>query len=246
VIKVGVLGARGRMGAEVCRAVERADDLQLVAAVDLGDDLGVLSEADVAVDFTHPDAVMANLAWCIEHGVHAVVGTTGFTAERLAALRDQLAQHPSVAVLVAANFSVGAALMMRFAELAAPLYDSVEVIELHHPDKADAPSGTATTTARRIAAARAASGRGAVPDATSQELPGARGAEVDGIRVHGVRLRGLVAHQEVLFGDVGETLTLRHDSLDRLSFMAGVLAALRAVGDRPGLTEGIDDVLGIG
>ena len=245
-IKVGVLGAQGRMGAEVRRAVEAADDLELVAAVDVGDDLAPLVDADVAVDFTHPDAVLDNVAWCIEHGVHAVVGTTGFTTERLETLRERLTDHPEVGVLVAANFSVGAVLMMRFAELAAPLYDSVEVIELHHPDKADAPSGTAMTTARRIAAARSAAGRGAVPDATVAELPGARGADVDGIRVHGVRLRGLIAHQEVLFGDEGETLTIRHDSLDRVSFMPGVLAAVRAVGDRPGLTEGIQDILGLG
>ena len=244
-ITVGVLGARGRMGAEVCRAVASADDLELVAGVDVGDDLALVGGAEVVVDFTHPTAVMDNLTWCVEHGVNAVVGTTGFTVDRLAALRELLADHPGVGVVVAANFSVGAVLMMRFAELAAPLYDSVEVIELHHPDKADAPSGTATTTARRIASARRSAGRGPVPDATTQELPGARGAEVDGIRVHGIRLRGLVAHQEVIFGDAGETLTLRHDSLDRVSFMAGVLAAVRSVGDRPGLTEGIDDILGI-
>ena len=243
-IKVGVLGAQGRMGAEVRRAVEAADDLELVAAVDVGDDLAPLVDADVAVDFTHPDAVLDNVAWCIEHGVHAVVGTTGFTTERLETLRERLTDHPEVGVLVAANFSVGAVLMMRFAELAAPLYDSVEVIELHHPDKADAPSGTAMTTARRIAAARSAAGRGAVPDATVAELPGARGADVDGIRVHGVRLRGLIAHQEVLFGDEGETITIRHDSLDRVSFMPGVLLAVRSVAARPGLTVGIDDLIG--
>ncbi len=243
-IKVAVLGARGRMGGEVCRAVEAVDDLDLVAAIDAGDDREHLRRAEVVVDFTHPDAVMDNLSWCIEAEKHVVVGTTGFTVDRLEAVRTRLAAHRQLGVVVAANFSIGAVLMMRFAELAAPFYESVEVIELHHPDKADAPSGTAATTARRIAAAR----RDAkpIPDATVQELPGARGAQVDGIRVHGIRLRGLVAHQEVLFGDVGETLTIRHDSLDRVSFMAGVLSAVRAVPGRPGLTEGIEDILGLG
>jgi 4-hydroxy-tetrahydrodipicolinate reductase len=243
--KVAVFGARGRMGAEVCRAVESADDLELVAAVDAGDDRTAAASADVVVDFTHPDAVMDNLAWCVGHGVHAVVGTTGFDDARLEQLRDLLTQRPEVGVLVAANFSIGAVLMMRFAEQAAPFYESVEIIELHHPGKADAPSGTAATTARRIAAARTAAALPPPPDATVHEVPGARGAEVDGIRVHGVRLRGLVAHQEVLLGAEGETLTLRHDSLDRVSFMPGVLAGVRAVGQRPGLTLGIEPVLGL-
>jgi 4-hydroxy-tetrahydrodipicolinate reductase len=244
-IQVAVFGARGRMGAEVCRAVEAADDLQLLAMVDADDDRAAAAEADVVVDFTHPDAVMDNLAWCVAHGIHAVVGTTGFDDQRLDRLRALLAERPGVGVLVAANFSVGAVLMMRFAEQAAAFYESVEIIELHHPGKADAPSGTAATTARRIAAARTAAALPPPPDATVQELPGARGAEVDGIRVHGIRLRGLVAHQEVLFGAEGETLTLRHDSLDRVSFMPGVLAAVRAVGGRPGLTLGIEPVLGL-
>jgi 4-hydroxy-tetrahydrodipicolinate reductase len=242
---VAVFGARGRMGAEVCRAVEAAGDLELVAMVDADDDRASAEKADVVVDFTHPDAVMDNLAWCIEHGIHAVVGTTGFDDERLDRLRALLADRPEVGVLVAANFSIGAVLMMRFAEQAAPFYESVEIIELHHPGKADAPSGTAATTARRIAAARAAAQLPPPPDATVQEVPGARGADVDGIRVHGVRLRGLVAHQEVLLGAEGETLTLRHDSLDRVSFMPGVLAGVRAVADRPGLTVGIEPVLGL-
>ena len=242
---VAVFGARGRMGAEVCRAVEAAGDLELVAMVDADDDRASAEKADVVVDFTHPDAVMDNLAWCIEHGIHAVVGTTGFDDQRLDRLRALLADRPEVGVLVAANFSIGAVLMMRFAEQAAPFYESVEIIELHHPGKADAPSGTAATTARRIAAARAAAQLPPPPDATVQEVPGARGADVDGIRVHGVRLRGLVAHQEVLLGAEGETLTLRHDSLDRVSFMPGVLAGVRAVADRPGLTVGIEPVLGL-
>lgn len=245
-IAVGVFGSAGRMGAEVCRAVEAADDLDLVAALDVGDDRTPAAAAQVMVDFTHPDAVMDNLTWCIEHDVHAVVGTTGFTEDRLAQLRWALGDAPTTGIVVAANFSIGAVLMMHFAEQAARFYESVEIIELHHPNKADAPSGTAATTAQRIAAARAAADRPPIPDATSQEVPGARGADIDGIRVHGVRLRGLVAHQEVLFGDPGETLTIRHDSLDRVSFMPGVLTAVRAVVDRPGLTVGIDDLLGIG
>ena len=234
------------MGAEVCRAVEAADGLDLVAAVDAGDDRTPVEAAEVVVDFTHPDTVMDNLGWCIDRGIHAVVGTTGFTDERLDTLRTRLAEHPEVGVLVAANFSIGAVLMMHFAAQAAAFYESVEIIELHHPNKADAPSGTAAATARRIAAARTAAELPPPPDATVQELPGARGADVEGIRVHGVRLRGLIAHQEVLFGAEGETLTIRHDSLDRASFMPGVLAGVRAVGSRPGLTVGIESVLGIG
>jgi len=234
------------MGAEVCRTVESAPDLDLVAAIDLGDDRAPVETAEVIVDFTHPDAVMDNLFWCIDHSIHAVVGTTGFTQEHFDLLLGRLAEHDGVGVLIAPNFSIGAVLMMRFAEQAAAFYESAEIIELHHPGKADAPSGTAASTARRIAAARTAAALALPPDATKQELPGARGAQVDGIRVHGVRLRGLVAHQEVLFGAEGETLTIRHDSLDRVSFMPGVLAAVRAISTRPGLTVGIEPVLGIG
>jgi 4-hydroxy-tetrahydrodipicolinate reductase len=233
------------MGAEVCRAVEAAADLELVAAVDAGDDRTPVTDAQVVVDFTVPDAVMDNIAWCVERGIHVVVGTTGFTPERLERVRELTAQKPGVGVLVAANFSIGAVLMMHFAEQAARFFESAEIIELHHPNKVDAPSGTAQATAGRIAAARAAAGLGPVPDATASGLPGARGADADGIHVHAVRLRGLVAHQEVLFGGPGETLTIRHDSLDRTGFMPGVLAAVRAVGDRPGLTVGIDGLLGI-
>jgi 4-hydroxy-tetrahydrodipicolinate reductase len=244
-LRVAVLGARGRMGATTCAAIEAADDLDLVAAVDLDDDRQPVTGSDVAVDFTRPDAVMDNLRWCIEHGVSTVVGTSGFDEERLTQVRRWLVETPDVAVLVVPNFSVGAVLMMRFAAQAAPFYESVEIIELHHPDKADAPSGTARRTAELIAVARADAGMGAVPDATSDEVPGARGAELEGIRVHGVRLRGLVAHQEVLFGAVGETLTLRHDSIDRASFMPGVLAAVRGVRAKSGLTVGLDAVLGL-
>jgi 4-hydroxy-tetrahydrodipicolinate reductase len=233
------------MGATTCSAIDAADDLELVAAVDVDDDRQAVADADVAVDFTRPDAVMENLRWCIQHGVSTVVGTSGCDDQRLASVRQWLADAPDVAALIVPNFSVGAVLMMRFAAQAAPFYESVEIIELHHPDKADAPSGTARRTAELIAAARTDAAMGAVPDATRDEVPGARGAELAGIRVHGVRLRGLVAHQEVLFGAVGETLTLRHDSIDRASFMPGVLAAVRGVRARPGLTVGLDAVLGL-
>ena len=245
VAKVGVLGARGKVGSEVCRAVEAADGLELVARIDAGDAIEdlVSAAADAVVDFTHPDVVMDNLQFCISHGIHAVVGTTGFDDGRLDTLRGWLADSPGTGVLVAPNFSIGAILMMRFAAIAAPFYESVEVVELHHPDKADAPSGTARRTAELIAAARAEAGRGPVPDATSTALDGARGADVDGVRVHSVRLRGLVAHEEILLGNAGEQLTIRHDSFDRVSFMPGVLLAVRQVGARPGLTVGLEHLL---
>jgi 4-hydroxy-tetrahydrodipicolinate reductase len=244
-LKVGVLGARGKVGTEVCRAVDAAADLELVAAVDADDPLDQLVQAGAraVVDFTHPDVVMGNLEFCIRHGIHAVVGTTGFDEERLVTLRGWLADAPGTAVLIAPNFSIGAILMMRFAAAAAPFYESVEVIELHHPDKADAPSGTARRTAELVAAARREAGCGPVPDATSTSLDGARGADVEGIRVHGLRIRGLVAHQEVILGGVGETLTIRHDSLDRASFTPGVLTGLRAIESRPGLTVGLESFL---
>ncbi len=238
-IRVAVLGAKGRMGSEVVRAVEAADDLELAAAFDVGDVLD-LSDVDVAVDFTHPDAVMANLAACIDAGVHAVVGTTGFTNERLDLLRERLGDSPT-GILVAPNFGVAAVLMMSFAATAARFFDSVEIVELHHAGKADAPSGTARRTAELVAQAR--EGMPAMPDATTQALAGARGADVAGVRVHSVRLAGLVAHQEVLLGGSGETLTLRHDSYDRASFMPGVLLGIRQVGTRPGLTVGLDALL---
>ena len=244
-LKVGVLGARGKVGREVCAAVEAADDLVLAAEVDVDDPLERLVEAGVeaVVDFTHPDAVMANLAFCIDHGVHAVVGTTGFDDARLRRVQEWLERSPGTGVLVAPNFSIGAVLMMRYAAEAARFFDSVEIVELHHPTKADAPSGTARRTAELVAAARREAGCGPVPDATSTALDGARGADVDGIRVHSVRARGLVAHQEVVLGGLGETLTLRHDSLDRASFTPGVLLALRQITGRPGLTVGLEHLL---
>jgi 4-hydroxy-tetrahydrodipicolinate reductase len=241
-VRVAVLGARGRMGAEVVRAVEAAEGHTLAAAYDVDDELD-LSGADVAVDFTHPDAVMGNLRACIDAGVHAVVGTTGFDEQRLAQLRDWLGDTPSVGVLVAPNFGVAAVLMMQFAAQAARFFDSVEIVELHHPRKADAPSGTARRTAELVAAARRDAGRPPMPDATTSALDGARGADVDGVRVHAVRLEGLVAHQEVLLGGHGESLTLRHDSYDRTSFMPGVLLGVREVASRPGLTVGLEALL---
>lgn len=242
-IRVGVLGARGRMGATVVDAVEAAPDLKVVAAIDAGDSRDSLANAEVVVDFTHPDAVMDNLKYAVEHGIHAVVGTTGFTDERLSAVREWLAAKPGVGVLVAPNFALGAVLAMRFAQQAARFYESVEIIELHHNRKADAPSGTAAHTARLVAQARRSAGLEPGSDATTTELDGARGAVVDDVRVHSVRLPGLVAHEEILFGQEGETLTIRHDSMDRTSFMPGVLLGVREVVRRPGLTVGLENVL---
>lgn len=243
-IRVGVLGSHGKMGSEVVRAVAAAADLELVAAVDAGEDREPLRAADVVVDFTAPAVVMDNIAWCVEAGLSVVVGTTGFDEARLAQVATWLADRPKQGVLVAPNFGIAAVLMMRFAALAAPHFESVEIIELHHPNKADAPSGTARRTAELVAAARASAGLDAAgPDATSESLDGARGASVEGVPVHSIRLRGLVAHQEVLLGGPGETLTIRHDSLDRASFMPGVLLAVREVRHHPGLTFGIDSLL---
>ena len=242
---MGVLGALGKVGRAVCDAVEGEDDLELVARIDADDDLQalVVEGVEAVVDFTHPDVVMGNLEFCVDHGIHAVVGTTGFDSDRLDTLRGWLAKSAGTGVLVAPNFSIGAVLMMRFAAEAARFYESVEVVELHHPDKADAPSGTSRRTAELIAAARREAGMGPIPDATSTGLDGARGADVEGIRVHGLRVRGLVAHQEVILGGVGETLTIRHDSLDRVSFTPGVLLGLRQIGRHPGLTVGLEELL---
>jgi len=245
-ISVGVLGAKGRMGSEVCRTVDAADDLEVTAAVDAGDELEPLAQCDVVVDFTHPAVVMENLRWCVAHGLDVVVGTSGFDDMRLAVAGDWLRRAGGVRVLVVPNFSVGAVLMMRFAGQAARFFESAEVIELHHAAKADAPSGTAARTAAMIGAARAEAGLGAPPDATVTEVDGARGAVLEGVRVHSVRLAGLVAHQEVLLGGHGEILTIRHDSLDRSSFMPGLLVAVRGMASLPpGLTVGLEGLLGL-
>ena len=242
-MRVGVLGAAGKVGVAMCAAVRDAADLELSAEDDAGDPLRSFTDSatEVVIDFTHPDAVMDNLEFLIANGIHAVVGTTGFTGSRLDQVRAWLAASPATGVLIAPNFAIGAVLSMHFAQLAAPYFESVEVIELHHPQKADAPSGTATRTAQLISAAR--KGMPPNPDATSTGLPGARGADVAGIPVHSVRLTGLVAHQEVLFGTMGETMTIRHDSIDRTSFVPGVLLAVRQIAQRPGLTIGLEPLL---
>jgi 4-hydroxy-tetrahydrodipicolinate reductase len=241
-INVAVLGARGRMGSEVVKAVEATEGLALVAALDLGDALDQLkgSAAHVVVDFTTPDSVMSNLEFLINNGINVVVGTTGFDDAKLATVKGWLAQNPSVGVLIAPNFAIGAVLMMEFAEKAARYFESAEIIELHHPAKVDAPSGTAARTAELMSAARKEAGLAAMPDATTTALDGARGALVGGIPVHSVRARGLVAHQEVLFGGLGETLTIRHDSIDRAGFMPGVILGVRKIVNTPGLTHGLD------
>ena len=244
-MRVAVLGAKGKVGTTMVAAVQAAPDLELSAAVDAGDPLSLLTDSgtQVVIDFTHPDVVMDNLKFLIKNGIHAVVGTTGFTAQRLDTVAGWLAERPGVGVLIAPNFAIGAVLCMHFAAQAAPYFESVEVIELHHPQKADAPSGTATRTAQLIAAAR--KDLPPNPDATSTGLEGARGADVDGVPVHSVRVAGLVAHQEVLFGTQGETLTIRHDSLDRTSFVPGVLLGVRGIVDRPGLTIGIEPLMNL-
>ncbi|MFG3047998.1 4-hydroxy-tetrahydrodipicolinate reductase [Streptomyces sp. NPDC048202] len=247
-LRVAVLGGGGRIGSEAVRAVEAAEDMELVASLGRGDKLETLVDAgaQVAVDLTTPASVMGNLDFCVRHGIHAVVGTTGWTDERLAQLRGWLDLSPETGVLIAPNFSIGAVLTMKFAQIAAPYFESVEVIELHHPNKVDAPSGTATRTAQLIAEARREAGLDPAPDATVTALDGARGADVDGVPVHAVRLRGLLAHQEVLLGGEGETLTLRHDSLHHSSFMPGVLLGVRRVGSAPGLTFGLEHFLDLG
>jgi 4-hydroxy-tetrahydrodipicolinate reductase len=246
-IRVGVLGARGRMGAECCRAIDGAADLKLVAQVDAGESRSAISAAgaQVVVDFTQPDVVMDNLRWCIDAGINAVIGTSGFDQAKLSTVEGLLATAPGTGVVIAPNFAIGAVLTMHFAQQAARFFESAEVIELHHPGKVDAPSGTAIRTAELISEARAAAGSGPAPDATTTALDGARGANVAGVPVHSVRLAGLVAHQEVYFGTTGETLTIRHDSFDRASFMPGVLLAVRSVPSRPGLTVGLEPLLGL-
>ena len=241
-IKVGVLGAKGRMGSEVVKAVNAATDLELAATVDLGDSMDALKSCDVVVDFTNPDGVMKNLEFLISNDINAVVGTTGFDAGKIAQVEGWLASHPNIGVLLAPNFAIGAVLMMEFAKQAAPYFESVEIIELHHPNKVDAPSGTAARTAELINQARSKMQK--QPDATTTSLDGARGAKVGDVPIHSVRLRGLVAHQEVLFGGLGETLTIRHDSLDRVGFMPGVLLGIRQVVKHPGLTFGLEHFMG--
>ena len=244
-INVAVLGAKGRMGAETVKAISAATDLQLVAQIDLGDSLETLtaSGAQVVVDFTHPDAVMKNLEFAINNGIHVVVGTTGFDDAKLNLVKSWLEKNPKVGAVIAPNFGLGAVLMMQFAAKAARYFESVEIVELHHPDKADAPSGTASRTADLITQARKSASRPAMPDKTSSGLEGARGAKVGDVPVHSVRLRGLVAHQEVLLGDQGETLSIRHDSIDRSGFMPGVLLAVREVVKTPGLTFGLEHLM---
>ncbi|WP_427174168.1 4-hydroxy-tetrahydrodipicolinate reductase [Arthrobacter sp. 92] len=247
-LAVAVLGANGRMGAEAVKAIEAAADMKMVAALGRDDSLDelVTAGAQVVVDLTVPESTEANVRFAVGNGMHAVVGTTGWDAARLAGLEELLSRNPGVGVLIAPNFALGSVLASAFAAKASKYFESVEIIELHHPDKVDAPSGTALRTAQLISAERAASGVGASPDATTTELPGARGCDVDGVRVHSVRLRGLVAHQEVLLGGPGEQLTLRHDSFDRASFMPGVLLGVRNVAGNPGLTVGLDGYLDLG
>ena len=243
-IKVAVLGSRGRMGSEVVKAVTEAKDLELVAELDLGDSLDTLvtAGAQVVVDFTTPDSVMANLEFVISKNIHAVIGTTGFDDARIAKIKSLLSTSKS-GVLIAPNFAIGAVLMMEFATKAAKYFESAEIIELHHPNKVDAPSGTAARTAELMSAARKEAGLSAGPDSTTTSLEGARGATVGQIPVHSIRLRGLVAHQEVLLGGIGETLTIRHDSIDRVGFMPGVLLGVRQVVNHPGLTFGLENFM---
>ncbi|RAX17396.1 4-hydroxy-tetrahydrodipicolinate reductase [Pseudarthrobacter sp. AG30] len=245
---VAVLGANGRMGAEALKAIDAAPDMKLVAALGRGDSLEQLtsSGAQYVVDLTVPESTEANVRFAVEHGMHAVVGTTGWDADKLSALESVLARHPEAGVLIAPNFALGSVLASAFAAKAAQYFESVEIIELHHPDKVDAPSGTAVRTAQLIAAGRSAAQVPPSPDATTSERAGARGCDVDGVRVHSVRLRGLVAHQEVLLGGPGEQLTIRHDSFDRASFMPGVLLGVRQVASHPGLTVGLDGYLDLG
>jgi 4-hydroxy-tetrahydrodipicolinate reductase len=247
-LRVGVLGAKGHMGREVCKAVNATEDLDLVAEIDLGDSIDSLKSnmVDVVVDFTNPESVMANLKFAIENDIHAVVGTSGFDKNMIDTLRSLLSTHPKVGVLVAPNFGLGAVLMMQFAATTARYFESVEIIELHHPEKLDAPSGTAIRTAELINEARNKELFGAMPDKTVKALDGARGAKVGSVPIHSVRLSGLVAHQEVLFGAGGETLTLRHDSFDRSAFMPGVLVGIREVVRNPGLTVGLENYLKLG
>jgi 4-hydroxy-tetrahydrodipicolinate reductase len=246
-VQVAVFGAAGRMGRQVCDAVDAADGMQVVARIDAGDDpkSAVAAGAQVAVDFTTPDSALGNIEFCVANGIHAVVGTSGFGPDKVLRVREVLAASPGVGVLIAPNFSLGAVLMMKFAAQASAYFESVEIIELHHPNKLDAPSGTALRTAQLIGEARAAAGVGPSPDATAEDADHHRGGKVGDVTIHSVRLRGLIAHQEVLLGGVGETLTIRHDSLDRASFMPGVVLGVREVARHPGLTVGLEHYLSL-
>ncbi len=246
-VQVAVFGAAGRMGRQVCDAVDAADGMEVVARIDAGDDpkSAVAAGAQVAVDFTTPDSALGNIEFCVANGIHAVVGTSGFGPDKVLRVREALSAGPGVGVLIAPNFSLGAVLMMKFAAQASAYFESVEIIELHHPNKLDAPSGTALRTAQLIGEARAAAGVGPSPDATAEDADHHRGGRVDDVTIHSVRLRGLIAHQEVLLGGVGETLTIRHDSLDRASFMPGVVLGVREVAQHPGLTVGLEHFLSL-
>lgn len=245
--KIGVLGAKGRVGSAIVAAVEASEQHELAASVDHGDDLQKLVDAgvEVVVDFTVPDAVMGNVEFCVKNGIHAVVGTTGWTEERYNQVREWLQESPETGVLVAPNFAISAVLTMKFAEIAAPFFESAEVIELHHPNKKDAPSGTAVHTAEGIAKAREAAGMESQPDATEQSLDGARGADVQGVPVHAVRMTGMVAHEQVVFGTQGQTLTIKQDSYDRDSFVPGVMVGVEKIVNYPGLNIGLEKFLGL-
>ena len=244
-MKVAVLGAKGRMGAETVAAIESTSDLTLSSVLDLGDSLDQLIKTgtEVVIDFTHPDSVMKNLEFAINNGIHVVVGTTGFDDKKLSELKNLLSKNPKVGALIAPNFGLGAVLMMQFSQKAAQYFESVEIIELHHANKVDAPSGTAIRTAELITDARKQSKKGAMPDASKTIIPGARGAKVGDVPIHSVRSHGYVAHQEVIFGDTGETLSIRHDSINRAGFMPGVLIGVRNVAKHPGLTVGLENYM---
>ena len=244
-MKVAVLGAKGRMGTETVAAIESSGDLTLSSALDLGDSFEQLVKTgtEVIVDFTQPESVMKNLEFAISNGIHVVVGTTGFDDKKLAVLKELLAKNPKVGALIAPNFGLGAVLMMQFSQTAAKYFESVEIIELHHANKVDAPSGTAIRTAEMITDARKQSKKSAMPDASKTIIPGARGAKVGDVPIHSVRSHGYVAHQEVIFGDAGETLSIRHDSINRAGFMPGVLIGIRNVAKHPGLTVGLENYM---
>ncbi|MGO3024694.1 MULTISPECIES: 4-hydroxy-tetrahydrodipicolinate reductase [unclassified Brevibacterium] len=244
-IRVAVIGAKGRMGSHAVDAINDAEGLELVAALGSSDSLETLLEQniDVAVELTVPKSTEDNVRFLVENGIDTVVGTTGWDNDRLARLEDTLKDHPQTAVLIAPNFSIGAVLAMRFAELAAPYFDSAEVVEIHHTRKLDAPSGTANHTAQRIAAARNAAGLPAVPDSTESDPQGARGAVIDGIHVHAIRQQGMNAHEEILFGSDGEALTIRTDSHSTSAFMPGIVTAVRSIADYTGLIHGLENML---